>query len=115
MVSVVRLDVDFVRAVGLGALSLRAMGLRAQPLVLGAFRQHRTGVRLALATASRGFLRLGRQLQSWLLGRIPRRTIRIPGMVSAVASRQALRSDAQRATARIARKLSRAGRRQRNG
>src|SRR2546422_10905178 len=79
MVSVIWLDVGFVRAVGLDALSLRAMGLRERPLVLGAVRQYRPRIRLALAAASRGLLRMGRQLQQrlsrwvsrWLLERIP--------------------------------------------
>src|SRR5215831_16152975 len=73
MVSVVRLDVDFVRAVGLGALSLRSVGLRARALVLGAgcqCRQYRPGDRLAMAAASRSFLRMGRQLQPRLSRRV---------------------------------------------
>src|SRR5215470_3380942 len=88
MVSVVRLDVDFVRAVGLDALSLRAVGLRARALVLGAVRQYGAGIRLALATASRGLLRMGRQLQPWfsrrilrrLLEWVPRRALRVAGL-----------------------------------
>src|SRR5262245_2384205 len=75
MVSVVRLDVDFVRAVGLDAVSLRAMGLRARPLVLGAVRQYRPGIRLALETAPRGLLRVGRQLQPRLSRRVLRRLL----------------------------------------
>src|SRR5262245_36462162 len=123
MVSVVWLDVDRGGAVWMGALSLREMGLCAQSLVLGAVRQYRAGVRLALATASCGFLRMGRSLQPRLsrrilrrlLGRVPRRTIRMAGLVPAVATRQALWSDARPAPARSARKLPRAGRCQRNG
>src|SRR5262249_28555667 len=125
MVSVLRLDVDFVRAVGLGAVSLRAMGLRARPLVLGAGRQCRqcrqcqSESRLALAAASRGLLRMGRQLQPRLsrrvlrrlLERLPRRALRMAGLVPARAARSALRAEGQRASPRSAREFSRAWRR----
>src|SRR5262245_56430905 len=124
MVSVVWLDVDFVRALGLGALSLRSLGLRARALVLGAGRrQYQPGGRLALATASCGVLRMGRQLQPRLsrrvlrrlLERLPRRALRIFGLVSSRAARSALRAEGQRATPRSARELSRSGRCQRDG
>src|SRR5262245_10457913 len=123
MVSDVRLDVDFVRAVGLGALSLRSVGLRARALVLGAGRQRRPGLRLALAAASRGLLRMGRQLQPrlsrrvlrWLLEGIPRRALRMAGLVPARAARSALRAEGQRATPRSPRELSRAGGGERDG
>src|SRR5262245_31633903 len=129
MVSVVRLDVDFVRAMGLGALSLRSVGLRARALVLGAgrqcrqCRQCRSESRLALAAASRGLLRMGWELQPRLSRRIlrrllegiPRRALRISGLVPARAARSALRAEGQRATPRSPRELSRAGGGERDG
>src|SRR5215510_15437857 len=124
MVSVLRLDVGFVRAVGLGAVSLRSVGLRARPVVLGAgSRQYRPGDRLALETASCSLLRMGRQLQPrlsrrvlrWLLEGIPRRALRISGLVPARAARSALRAEGQRATPRSSREFSRAGGGERDG
>src|SRR5262245_51716419 len=103
---------------GLGAISLRTVGVRARPLVLGAVCQYRPWVRLALEAALCGLLRMGRQLQPGLsrrilrrlLGRIPRRAVRMVGLVPAVAALSVLRAEKQRAPHdRSAVELSRAG------